>query len=58
MSSIKPRIIKFSSNDQIKEKSKELDFIKELDEIIEQYNKDPDHHYILRLIKAVKRAWF
>jgi hypothetical protein len=58
MSSIKPRIIKFSSNDQIKEKSKELDFIKELDEIIEQYNKDPDNHYILRLIKAVKRAWF
>jgi hypothetical protein len=53
MSSIKGRIIKFSSD-----KSKELDFIKELDQIIEQYNKTQEGHYILRLVKAVKRAWF
>ncbi len=54
MSSIKGRIINFSD----KEKSKELDFIKALDEIIEQYNKTQEGHYILRLVKAVKRAWF
>lgn len=41
-----------------KNKSKELDFIKELDEIIEQYNKEETGHYILRLVKALKRGWY
>ena len=52
MNIIKGRIIKFSE----KEKSKELDLIKALDEIIEQYNKTQEGHYILRLVKAVKRG--
>jgi hypothetical protein len=58
MSSIKPRIINFSDKGIKQEKSKELDFIKELDSVIEQYNKNQEGHYILRLVKAVRRAWF
>jgi hypothetical protein len=53
----------YSTNDNYKvfrfrNKSKELDFIKELDQIIEQYNKEESGHYILRLVKALKRGWY
>ena len=40
------------------DKTKELDIIKEIDKAVEQYNKDPDNHYFLRLLKGVRKAWF
>jgi hypothetical protein len=46
------------NNKFFKSKSKELDFIKELDQIIEQYNKEETGHYILKLVKALKRGWY
>lgn len=45
-------------NNKVSKKSKELDFIKLLDDIIEQYNKEESGHYILRLVKALKRGWY
>jgi hypothetical protein len=47
-----------TSFDTNKDKGKELDRIKKWDKEIETYNKDPTGHYHLRLVKAVKRAWF
>jgi hypothetical protein len=41
-----------------KSKSKELDFLKELDQIVEYYNKDENGHYILKVVKALKRGWY
>ena len=52
-------VIKFTEyKDKKKSKSKEFDFIKQLDQIIERFNKDETGHYNLRLLKAVKRGWF
>ena len=39
-------------------KSRELDIIKHIDELVAEYNKDPTNHYFLRLLKGVRRAWF
>jgi hypothetical protein len=52
----KEKYIKFFQTD--KNKSRELDFIKQLDQIIGKYNRDENGHYILKLLKAVKRGWF
>lgn len=39
-------------------KSDELDKLKQIEELIQDFNKHPEFHYLLRLLKPVKRAWF
>jgi hypothetical protein len=46
------------SHNKYFEKSKELDAIKEIDIAVEEYNKDPNNPYFLKLLKGVRKAWF
>jgi hypothetical protein len=41
-----------------KEKSDELDRLKEIQKLIESFNENQSFHYLLRLKIALRRAWY
>ena len=49
---------KFIDKAKVRQKSNELDIIKQIQQSIDEYNKNPNYHYILRLITGVRKAWF
>jgi hypothetical protein len=50
--------IKVFENDKCKERPKELDIIKTVQKLIENYNQNSQYHYLLRLKIAVRKKWF
>jgi hypothetical protein len=40
-----------------KEKSDELDRLKEIQKLVESFNEKSDYHYLLRLKYGLRRAW-
>ena len=41
-----------------KVKSDELDKLKQIDDLVCNYNKTSEYHYFCRVLKAVKKGWF
>lgn len=39
-------------------KNYELDKVKQIDELAQEYNRDTENHYHLKIINGVRRAWF
>lgn len=46
------------NNNKLFSKNHELDELKEIQKLIESYNRNYGYHYLLRLKIGVRRAWF
>ena len=46
------------TNTEEKSKIKELDHLKEIQNLIEEFNANSTYHYLLRLKYGVKKPWF